>query len=416
MPDRPPDQPDDPFADLGAEEAGRRRRQAIGDALEERDRVAPEPVSRRPEVPRPSNKYAWVVGIVMLMGIAVLLLTTALPNTGEGIRGPREGGLLPLFAAPLATANVDDDTDANVCQREPCPKQAGRPNACELDTEVVLNVCTLRQHPLVLTFMVTTGTDCEPQVDRVERVRDEFPGVQFAVVMSGNDRGEAEAIVKRRGWKQPVGVDNDGAVVNIYGIGICPVTVFALPGGRVLETALGNLTEDEIRRKARRLDRTEGPLPGERLPVFAAPLPPAGDADANICQEEPCARAEGSSSACDVRGKAVLNLCERRRRPLVLTFVQKDCRSQVDRAERARADFPELGFAAVLSGAAVARRKWKQPVGVDRDGAVANLYGIGVCPVTIFARPGGRVLETAVGNLTEDQLRRKAARLVRRSG
>ena len=232
----PPERPDDPFADLGAEEAGRRRRKAIGDRLAERDRVAPEPVDRKPEVPRPGNKYAWVVGIVMLMGIAVLLLTTALPNTGEGIRGPQPGELLRPFAAPLATSNVDDEADANVCQVEPCPESAGPVPACEVRSELVLNLCELRQRPLVLTFMVTAGADCEPQVDRVERIRDEFPGLQFAVVMSGNDRSEAEAIVERRGWRQPVGVDKDGAVVNIYGIGICPVTVFALPGGIVFET------------------------------------------------------------------------------------------------------------------------------------------------------------------------------------
>ena len=415
MPEGPPS--DDRFSDLGEDEAGRRRRKAIGDALEERDRVAPEPDDRRPEVPRPGNKYAWVVGIVMLMGIGVLLLTTALPNTGEGVRGPRPGDSLPLFAAPLATADVDDEANANVCQREPCPKEAGKAPACELRTEVVLNVCELRRDPLVLTFMVTAGTDCEPQIDRVERVRGEFPGIQFAVVMSGNNRSEAQKIVERRGWQQPVGVDNDGAVVNLYGIGICPVTVFALPGGRVLETALGNLTEDELKRKARRLARIHGPRPGETLPAFAAPLAPAGDVDANTCQEEPCALAEGAVPACEARGE-VLNLCVLRRRPFILTFAgvgTTDCASQIDRVERVSSELPELNYAAVLPAGAK-RAAWKQPVAVDSDGAVANLYGVGVCPVTIFARRGGRVLETAVGELSEAQLRRKARRLVSRGG
>jgi hypothetical protein len=40
--------------------------------------------------------------------------------------------------------------------------------------------------------------------------------------------------------------------VNLYGIGICPVTVFA-SDGRVRRTSLGNLTEDQLRRQARRL-------------------------------------------------------------------------------------------------------------------------------------------------------------------
>ena len=46
---------EDRFEDLGP------ARGRIGDRLAERDRSHPEPV-RPPEVPRPGNKYAWVVG------------------------------------------------------------------------------------------------------------------------------------------------------------------------------------------------------------------------------------------------------------------------------------------------------------------------------------------------------------------
>jgi hypothetical protein len=42
---------------------------------------------------------------------------------------------------------------------------------------------------------------------------------------------------------------------------------------------------------------------------------------------------------------------------------------------------------------------------------VANLYGVGGCPTTIFARAGGEVVDTKLGNLTEDELRRRAAAL-----
>jgi hypothetical protein len=291
-------------------------------------------------------------------------------------------------------------------------------------SELVLNLCDLRQRAFILTFMVTTGADCEPQVDRVERVRDEFPGLEFAVLMSGNDLSEAGAIVERRGWRQPVGVDRDGAVVNLYGIGICPVTVFGLPGGVVFETNLGNLTESELRQKAGRLERRmrEGPRRGERLPAFAAPLTEAGaeaDADANVCQEEPCAAEEGPAPVCDVDAEDVLNLCELRRRPFVLTFAlgdSEDCQEQIGRADGLRGEFPELGVAAVVSSGAKPRPGWKQTVAVDEDGAVANLYGVGTCPLTIFARRGGRVLETVSGELSPRELREKARELVARSG
>ena len=246
---------EDSFKDLG----GAERRAAIGERLEERDRTHPEPGApaqeRPPEVPRSSNKYAWAVGFLILMagGIVLFVTTIVSPNSGRGIEGPRVGSRLPAFAAPLATGDLNGE--ANVCQRRPCGKGAGPVPACEVRGADVLNLCELRKDPLVLTFAVTRGADCEPQVDRVERMKGDVPGVRFAVVMSGNERDAAEHIVRRRGWTQPVGVDDDGAVVNLYGVGVCPVTVFAAPGGRVVETALGNLTEDQLRDKARRLLR-----------------------------------------------------------------------------------------------------------------------------------------------------------------
>jgi len=62
-----------------------------------------------------------------------------------------------------------------------------------------------------------------------------------------------EQIVRRRGWDMPVAVDQDGQTFNLYGVGLCPTTVFAYAGGKVRSTSLGNLTEDELRTKTRAL-------------------------------------------------------------------------------------------------------------------------------------------------------------------
>ena len=72
---------DDRFEDLG----GERRRAEIGDRLAERDRTHPE-TPRRPQVPRASNKYAWAVGIVMLMILTIVLFFQTLPNEGKGLK------------------------------------------------------------------------------------------------------------------------------------------------------------------------------------------------------------------------------------------------------------------------------------------------------------------------------------------
>jgi hypothetical protein len=220
-----------------------------GEKLARRDETHPEPV-KPPEMPRPGNKYAWLVGILMLMGLGVLLFAQTIPNAGEAVQGPNPGQRLPAFAAPAADSNLEGD--AVVCQKRPCPEGAGRNPACELESEEVVTVCPRRERPIVLTFVVTRGTDCEPQVDRAERVRREVPGVDFVTVVSGDTREEAEELARQRRWGQPVAVDEDGGVVNLYGIGICPVTVFARDG-RVRETSLGNLTEGQLRRRATRL-------------------------------------------------------------------------------------------------------------------------------------------------------------------
>jgi hypothetical protein len=232
------DRQDDRFEDL-----------SVGERLAERDRTHPEPV-RRPEVPRPGNKYAWAVGILALMGLGVLLFAETIPNQGKGLRGPEPGQRLPAFAA--IEASGDKDGDANVCQKEPCNENAGRLPACDVRGSGIVRVCPSERGVLVMTFVVTRGTDCEPQVDRVERIMGEFPDVRFLTVLSGDTKDEAGNLARARRWSEPVAVDEDGSLVNLYGVGVCPITVFARDG-RVRRTKVGNLTEAELRRETRRL-------------------------------------------------------------------------------------------------------------------------------------------------------------------
>jgi hypothetical protein len=245
----------DRFEDLGPGQPDRPAGQgsgSVGERLAERDRTHPEP-ARRPEVPRPGNKYAWLVGILMLMVLGVVLFAQTLPNKGEGLEGPEPGTRLKAFAAPSALGDLEGD--ANVCQARPCPDQAGGRPACELVSEQVVNLCELRRRPLVLTVIFDRGADCYPQVDRAERVRAALgDDVSFATLFfTHKERDEVRRLVRSRGWRQPVAIDRDGAVVNLYGVGGCPTTIFARPGGEVAATRLGNLTEDQLRRAAARL-------------------------------------------------------------------------------------------------------------------------------------------------------------------
>ena len=160
-----------------------------------------------------------------------------------------------------------------------------------------------------------------------------------------------------------------------------------------------------------------GPEPGERIPAFAAPSATGPlDADANIKQSgSDEGLSENRTPACEVRMPGVVNVCDLRRRPLVLTLIVPGvpaCEDQLDGIERVRRSFPRVAFAAVVSGRPkatvrklVEEHRWGFPVAVDRDNAVFNLYRAALCPTTVFAYRGGIVRETRIKPLSDSALR-----------
>jgi hypothetical protein len=167
---------------------------------------------------------------------------------------------------------------------------------------------------------------------------------------------------------------------------------------------------------------SRGPEAGTRLPAFAMPLAGSdSDADANIATHAHSGP-EGKRPACSVRGQQILNLCQLvEHRPLILAFLatrSERCERQVDVLDRVAARYPGVGFAAVAvrgDHGELRRRQrergWRIPVGYDHDGAVANLYGVAVCPLVTFARRGGEVAQTSLMFEDERALARKAAAL-----
>ena len=78
------------------------------------------------------------------------------------------------------------------------------------------------------------------------------------------------------------------------------------------------------------------------------------------------------------------------------------CRSQLSVLDGVRTRHPDISFAAVAvrADAATARtlaRNVKLPVAFDHDGAVANEYGVVVCPTITYVHQGGRVAGSTVG-------------------
>lgn len=232
--------PDDRFADLDARtRAGER----LAD-LDEREPAPPEPPRRRPS-------YMWVVGVAAVILIAVVSLNT-LDDPGEAARGPAVGEPMPRFAAPSARGPLDGDANVNQSGSDPAP---GDTPACEVRLEGAIRSCDLDARPLVLTFIVPTAA-CAEFVDRVERLRPRFDGVNFVTVVSA-PKERAVELVDEHGWEQPVVVDRNGVLLTRYRLNLCPNVVLVGKGGvvRDVKTADEEWTDAQLAAAVRRLGR-----------------------------------------------------------------------------------------------------------------------------------------------------------------
>jgi hypothetical protein len=186
---------------------------------------------RRP--PGRASAATWLLGVAFVVLVAYVTLNTIRADK-PGSRGVRPGTELPPFAVPLATSTLQGD--ANVFVR----RTKGVPRACDVRGPRVLNSCQLAERgPVVLTFLATRSQKCIDEVDRVDALRPRFPDVQFAAVAIRGSRDDLRRIVRRHGWRLPVGYDRDGAVSNAYAIAVCPTITFARAGGKVAATTLG---------------------------------------------------------------------------------------------------------------------------------------------------------------------------------
>jgi AhpC/TSA family protein len=238
--------PEDRFGDLGAD-----RPKSAAERFQELDERDPEPQDRKPGPPRPTGtRYGWVVGVAFII-VIIVAGANALRNSGEGFRGVPPGKQLPRFAAPLAIGGPGDK-DANVQTKE----SGGIPAACNVHGPGVLNICELeRKGPVVITFVANASRGCEKQLDRVERVRREFPQVQWVGIVSRRKQKDVVKLIEEHHWGFPIALDKDAQLFNFYGVGDCPTTVFAYRGGKVRRSKLGELSEAELRAEARGLLR-----------------------------------------------------------------------------------------------------------------------------------------------------------------
>jgi len=196
-------------------------------------------------------KGGWLVGVVGVVVLAYITLNS-LRTEGLDPMGLERGADLPPFAMPLATSASEGA--ANIATR-PGSETEGRVPACTVRGPEILNVCELSERgPVVLAFVVTQAKDCERQVDVLDDVAARVPDVEFAAVAVRDDRDRLRRLIGERGWRVPVGYDRDGAVGNLYGLGlVCPLLTFAGRDRRVEKSELGFLDAPALEAAARAL-------------------------------------------------------------------------------------------------------------------------------------------------------------------
>lgn len=193
------------------------------------------------------RRYAWFVGVVFI-AVCIVAALNASHHVGASLYGPPPGTVAPQFAAPSAAGNLTGDAD--VKQSSAQSASLGHAVACTVRGPGVVNSCELAQRPLVLTFIATRATACAGQLDTIESVRHQFPDVNFAAVVTGDDLATVRSLAATHHTSFPIAVDRDGAVANLYQIGVCPTTVFEQTGGRVSAVDLGALSSPSLAQRA----------------------------------------------------------------------------------------------------------------------------------------------------------------------
>lgn len=227
--------------------------------------------------------------------------------------------------------------------------------------------------------------------------------------------------------ERPEGPDDDGgdetpkvrrpgAIYSLL-VGLAFVAVIAIAGINAVRTEDGGVLGAQ----------DEGDLP---LSQFAIPDARSSlEGDANIAQDNcesasiPCPAEDRRTPACEVGLEGAIRVCDSFDRPLALSFWFTrggDCEAQQDVFEAVHRRFRDrVKFLAVNvrddreEVLRLAReRGWTHPIGLDRDGALSNLYRIGGCPTLLLAHPGGILQATAIGELTEAEMAERVRSLI----
>lgn len=173
----------------------------------------------------------------------------------------------------------------------------------------------------------------------------------------------------------------------------------------------------------------EGDVPLAQFALPDARVDLEGDPEANIAQDDcetsqiPCPESDERAPACEVEVEGAIRVCDLFDRPLVLSFWFTrggECEAEQDSFEGAYREFKgRVNFLGVNVRdersevqRLISEHGWTHPIGLDRDGALSNLYRVGGCPTFLYVFPGGILQSTSLGELDQAALTKRVRDLI----
>jgi hypothetical protein len=209
---------------------GADREEPVQHRLDPDAAVAQHRSRQRRQLPQPvidTRPYRWAIGI---FGVVLVIVISVVEFATHGVStaGVQSGESLINFAAPIATSDLVGDVQL----ADPC--KFGNFNGR------AVNTCVLEKRgPLVLGFFVPGVSQCDREVDTMERLSSTFRGVQFVAVAASSSKASTAKDVRSHHWTIPVAYDRDGALAQVYGVELCPMLELAYRGGVVRSLLFG---------------------------------------------------------------------------------------------------------------------------------------------------------------------------------
>lgn len=119
-----------------------------------------------------------------------------------------------------------------------------------------IDLADLRGQYVVVHFWASWCEPCVKEAPQLVALSRSLPGRATLVGVNWADNSKgARAFLRRHGWRFPVLEDRDGAVGEAYGISGLPVTYLIDTEGKVAETIVGPIREQQILADLQRLKR-----------------------------------------------------------------------------------------------------------------------------------------------------------------